>query len=240
MDQNKVGKYIKKLRLKKRLSQTELAKKLSITKQAISKWENGRGLPDIEMLKQLSNVFEVNVDDLLNGGAKEISKTKRNFIITLVIIILIISVILFFRLIGHNNFEFNSIASDNDSFSIKGVMAYNNEKKSIYISDIIYSASDSMEEEYVVAECILYEKDENSEKKLSQCGDINNHKEFNDEDADTLSNLLKDIEFNIDNYSCSCNRKNCNNLYLRINAVNIDNKIVTYNIPIQVNNNCKN
>jgi transcriptional regulator with XRE-family HTH domain len=54
MDQNKIGKYIKELRLKNNLSQSDLAKKLSVTNQAISKWENGRGIPDVEMLKQLS------------------------------------------------------------------------------------------------------------------------------------------------------------------------------------------
>ena len=71
MDQNKIGNYIKELRLKNNLSQSDLAKKLSVTNQAISKCENGRGIPDVEMLKQLSVIFNVNVDDILNGEEQD-------------------------------------------------------------------------------------------------------------------------------------------------------------------------
>lgn len=240
MDQNKIGNYIKELRLKNNLSQSDLAKKLSVTNQAISKWENGRGIPDIEMLKQLSLIFNINVDDLINGGEKLPQKnTKKYVLLSLGIIIFVISLIaLIIKISTNDNFEFNTIASDNDKFSIKGVIAYNKNKKSIYISDIKYAAADDKEEEYVVLECILYETEGNNEKKISQCGDINNHKEFEKKDAKTLSTLLKDVEFNIDDYSCSCSEKKCNNLYLKVNALDINNKTITYNIPIQVDNTC--
>lgn len=241
MDQNKIGAYIKELRLKNNLSQSDLAKKLSVTSQAISKWENGRGIPDIEMLKQLSIIFNVNVDELINGETQlPQKKTKKYILFTLGIIIFIIAfIILVAKLSTNDNFEFTSIASDNDKFSIKGVIAYNKNKKSIYISDIKYSAADNEQEEYVVAECILYETEGNNEKRISQCGDISNHQEFDKSEAKTLSNLLKDVEFNIDNYSCSCDEKNCNNLYLKINAIDTNNKTITYNIPIQVDNTCQ-
>ena len=79
MDQNKIGNYIKELRLKNNLSQSDLAKKLSVTNQAISKWENGRGIPDVEMLKQLSVIFNVNVDDILNGEQQLPKKNKFKY-----------------------------------------------------------------------------------------------------------------------------------------------------------------
>lgn len=238
MDQNKIGTYIKELRLKNNLSQSDLAKKLSVTNQAISKWENGRGIPDIEMLKQLSEIFNVNVDDLLNGEAKAEKKSYKKYVLLSlgVLIFILFFAILIIKSFERDNFEFNPITSFNDNFSIKGVIAYNKNKKSIYISDITYSDND--EEEYVVAECILYEIDGNIEKKLSQCGDISKHNEFDKKDAKTLSSLLNDVEFNIDNYSCSCDDIHCNNLYLKINAININNKTITYNIPIQVDNSC--
>ncbi len=244
MDQNKIGKYIKELREKNNLSQADLANKLAVTKQAISKWENGRGIPDIEMLKRLSTTFKVNIDDLVNGeeSPKEKASTnKKRYIMyaILLVLIVVISIISLGKIIPKDNFEFNTIASDNDKFSIKGVIAANKNKKSIYISDIKYSAPDSEQEEYVVAECILYETVGNTEKRLSQCGDINNHKTFDSKSAKTLSSLLKDVEFNIDNYSCSCDSNHCNNLYLRVNAINVDNKTITYNIPIQVDNKCE-
>lgn len=91
MDQNKIGNYIKELRLKNNLSQSDLAKKLSVTNQAISKWENGRGIPDVEMLKQLSVIFNVNVDDILNGEEQLPKKnTKKQVLLVLGIIIFII------------------------------------------------------------------------------------------------------------------------------------------------------
>lgn len=244
MDQNKIGKYIKELRIENNLSQGELANKLAVTKQAISKWENGRGIPDIEMLRKLSDIFNVNIDDLINGkkmpkSQKDMSKHKYIVYAITLTITAAIAIVLLVNIIPKDNFEFNSIASDNDKFSIKGVIASNKNKKSIYISDIKYSAPDSEQEEYVVAECILYETVGNIEKRLSQCGDISNHKNFDSKSAKTLSNLLKDVEFNIDNYSCSCGSTHCNNLYLRVNAININNKTITYNIPIQVDNKCE-
>lgn len=238
MDSKKIGAYIKELRIKNNLSQSQLAEKLSVTKQAISKWENGRGLPDIEMLKQLSTIFNVKIDEIIQG--EHIPKEKKNtpLIILTLITILIISV---FGIIlvknKTNNFVFNTIASDNDNFSIKGVIAYNQNKKSIYISDIKYSAVDN-EEKYVVAECILYEVNGNNEKKISQCGDINNSEHYSKDEATTLTSLLKNVEFNIDSYTCSCGRTDCNSLYLRINAINVNDKTVTYNIPIQIDNKC--
>lgn len=239
MDSKKIGTYIKELRIKNNLSQGQLAEKLSVTNQAISKWENGRGLPDIEMLKQLSSIFNVKIDEIIQG--EHISKEKKNtpLIILTLIIILIISVFGIIILVKNNtnNFVFNTIASDNNNFSIKGVIAYNQNKKSIYISDIKYSAVGN-EEKYVVAECILYEVNGNNEKKISQCGDINNSEHYSKDEATTLTGLLKDVEFNIDSYTCSCGKTDCNSLYLRINAINVNDKTVTYNIPIQIDNKC--
>ena len=47
MDQEKIGKFLKKLRLDKNLTQEQLANKLNVSDKTISKWENGRGLMDI-------------------------------------------------------------------------------------------------------------------------------------------------------------------------------------------------
>ena len=56
MNQEKVGQNILRLRKKYKLSQSELANLLGVTNQAISKWENGRGIPDIEFLAKYINV----------------------------------------------------------------------------------------------------------------------------------------------------------------------------------------
>ena len=67
MDQEKIGKFIKLKREELNLTQEELANKLHVTNKTISKWENGRGLMDITMLKPVSNVLGVSIVELING-----------------------------------------------------------------------------------------------------------------------------------------------------------------------------
>ena len=61
------GKKIKKLRTDNGLTQDELAEKIYVTRTAISKWESGRGFPNIESLKAISKFFSVSLDELLSG-----------------------------------------------------------------------------------------------------------------------------------------------------------------------------
>lgn len=68
MDQYSVGRFIAKLRKEKNLTQRDLAEKLGITNQAVSKWERGENLPDISILMELAKIFNVTVDELLKGN----------------------------------------------------------------------------------------------------------------------------------------------------------------------------
>lgn len=65
---NKIGQYIKKLRKEKGLTQTQLADKLNISFQSVSKWEVGETLPDTNILLSLCNELGTTVDTLLSGG----------------------------------------------------------------------------------------------------------------------------------------------------------------------------
>lgn len=67
MNQEKIGKFITECRKEKKLIQTELANKLGITDKAISKWENGRCMPDISLLKELCSILDVSINELLSG-----------------------------------------------------------------------------------------------------------------------------------------------------------------------------
>lgn len=67
MDNKKFGDFIKKLRKEKQLTQKELGEKLNITDKAISKWERGLSFPDIAVLKDLAEFFEIDISELLNG-----------------------------------------------------------------------------------------------------------------------------------------------------------------------------
>ena len=73
---------IQELRKQKGLTQEELAEKLYVSRTAISKWESGRGYPNIESLKAIAKFFSVTVDELLSSGevltiAEEDSKRKE-------------------------------------------------------------------------------------------------------------------------------------------------------------------
>lgn len=67
MNVKKVGEFIKQKRKEKNLTQKELAEKLSITDRAISKWERGICCPDISLLKNLSSILDISINELLAG-----------------------------------------------------------------------------------------------------------------------------------------------------------------------------
>lgn len=67
MDNKKFGDFIKELRKEKQLTQKELGEKLNITDKAISKWERRLSFPDIAVLKDLAEFFEIDISELLNG-----------------------------------------------------------------------------------------------------------------------------------------------------------------------------
>ena len=69
MDNIKIGNYIKELRIKNKLTQKDLADKLCISFQAVSKWELGETLPDTSILLDLAKILNTSVDLILNGGA---------------------------------------------------------------------------------------------------------------------------------------------------------------------------
>lgn len=82
----KLSDYLKQYRKENNLTQEALANELYVTKQAVSKWENDRGLPDIETYKDLSRLLGVSVDTLLGLEEKEPQK-KTNSKVFLVIVL---------------------------------------------------------------------------------------------------------------------------------------------------------
>lgn len=65
MNQERIGKFIAEQRKDKNLTQEQLAEKLGITKNAVSKWERGLGLMDMSLLKPLSDILDVNINEIL-------------------------------------------------------------------------------------------------------------------------------------------------------------------------------
>ena len=77
------GDKLKKLRTDNNLTQDELAEKIMVTRTAISKWETNRGYPSIDSLKELSKLFDISIDELIqdsdveNNRQLEIAKNRK-------------------------------------------------------------------------------------------------------------------------------------------------------------------
>ncbi|NLC48436.1 MAG: helix-turn-helix domain-containing protein [Tenericutes bacterium] len=233
MDQDKIGKFIKYIRKQNNLTQQELAKKLGVTFQAVSKWENGKNIPDISILKEISKEFNVDINEILEG--KRISKKNKrtNNLITyfILVILLVLSIILFYK-VSTKDYEFKTLSSTCENFDISGIAAYNKEKSSIYISSINYCGSEK-NDKYKNIECVLYEENGNVEVKIDQCKTENTNET-------TLDEYLKNIRFNIDKYSTSCSSFKEAKIYLQINATDLNDKVITYKVPINLDSDCQN
>ena len=77
MEQEKFGKFIKEIRKNNNLTQKQLADKYGVTYQAVSKWENGKNMPDIMLIKQMSKDFNIELEDMFEGEYKSAAKKKK-------------------------------------------------------------------------------------------------------------------------------------------------------------------
>lgn len=70
MDQQKTGSFLKELRREKGITQEQLAEEFHTTNRSVSRWENGRSLPDISLLVELADFYDVDVRELIDGERK--------------------------------------------------------------------------------------------------------------------------------------------------------------------------
>ena len=77
MNQIKIGKFIAECRRRNNLTQMQLAEKLNITDRAISKWENGKAMPDSSIMLDLCKELKINVNELLSGEVIEMENYNK-------------------------------------------------------------------------------------------------------------------------------------------------------------------
>lgn len=231
MNQEKIGSLIKKIRKENNLTQQDFAKKYGVTYQAVSKWENGKNIPDIALLKEICSDYNIDINELLDNNYKV---KKKNIPLLILIGILAITFITIFLLITNKNesFHFKTLSSSCNNFTIKGTLAYNNNQSSIYISNIDYCGGDD-KIKYKKIECILYEKEKDNVTKLIK-------KSTSKESNITIEEYLKDFTFKINNYDRLCKTYSKNSLYLTIKATDNNDKVTTYDIPLTINDDCFN
>lgn len=235
MDQERIGKFIKEIRKKNNLTQKELADRYNVTYQAVSKWENGKNLPDKSLIKQMSKDFNISIDDLFEGEySKKNLKKKNIYIISLTIIFITIIIGIVLLIINKNDndsFEFKTLSANCSNFNISGSIAYNDSKSSIYISNVSYCGGDD-NTEYTSIKCTLYEKNKDSSKVIDNYNYDKNNKI-------TLEDFLKEVSFTIDNYQKVCKSYTKDSLYLEIEATDESNQITTYKIPLTLEDKCQ-
>lgn len=227
MDQEKIGKFIKEIRLREKLSQQKFAEKYGVTYQAVSKWETGKNIPDIAILKQMCREYHMNLDDFLET---KVPNKKKIWIFYLLFICIFVIGCIFHYQKRESPFELKGLASTCDNFNLYGSIAYNNNKSSIYISNITY-CGETNHDLYQTIECTLYESNGKQQTKIGKY-------DYKGETAITLDTFLQDLKLNVDNYEKTCKVYKENSLYLEIDAVEENGKIVTYKIPLKLEDDC--
>lgn len=240
MDAVQIGNFIKNLRKKNNLTQKQFADKLGVTYQAVSKWETGKSIPDIILLKEISKIFSVNINELLEGEKKEecpktitlLSSVTKKYLLLIgcVLLVILLLILGIFRSNQNNDFYFKTMTSSCNDFILTGSVAYNEDKTSIYISDVEYCGkpNDTLYKEF---DCYLYEDYQNTKTKISSCNGKSG--------AMKLEEFLDTIKINVNNYVASCKLFSSSSLYLEINATDLTDQKISYEIPIRLEDNCK-
>ena len=225
MNQEKIGQVIKEIRTKNNLSQQAFAEKFGVTYQAVSKWENGKNIPDIATLKEICKEYNLKLEDLLD--AKISSKQKNNllkwFLLVIILLIIVLIIVLIFK---NNDFEFKTLSTSCNDFTVNGSIAYNDTKSSIYISHITY-CGEMDSNKYKKIQCVLYES---NDKVKTEIGRYN----YEEESGITLEEFLKEVNFNVE----TCKLYSEDSLHLEIDATTVEDEDIFHKVPLKLVDNC--
>ncbi|MBQ7240018.1 MAG: helix-turn-helix transcriptional regulator [Bacilli bacterium] len=224
MNQEEIGKKIKQIRIDNNLTQREFSDILGVTYQAVSKWENGKNLPDISIMKDICDKYNYKLDELLGNSYKAKKNNKLKYVIIAIIIVIFLSVL--FLIIKHtNNFHFGTINTSCPEFKITGSIAYNSNKTSIYISDLKYCGDSKDNTIYKRIESTLLISKNNVDRNIY---------------TDTKENMTLDDY--LDNFSIQVNSNICltfdGDLSLSIYAYDSNDKATIYRIPLSMSDSC--
>lgn len=230
MDTEKVASLIKTLRQKDNLTQNEFAKKYGVTYQAVSKWENGKNLPDVALLKEICSDHNISLDEVLGT---QVSKKKNKNLIILISTLAVLTLIIVCTIMCHSNdseINFKTVTSNCEDFNIFGSLAYNKNNSHLHLSNVTYCGGDDTSK-YTKIECNLYEQKDNVLKVLDTC-------KYKYDGVISLESYLEKIDFDLEDFSKNCNDYDNSSLYIEINATDENNKTTTYKIPLNLSKTC--
>lgn len=180
MNQEKIGNFIKKLRIDNNMSQKALADKIPINREAISKWECGRTIPDSSTILRLCEIFNVSADEIMYGEYKKkdnktefdnlsliiyderntiykkFNKTSKFFLVTFILLIIsIFTFLLYYFFNSYDSVKIYTIESgQGDIFLTDGIITLTGEN--IYFKLGNFNGIDEDDISKVV---VYYEKD---------------------------------------------------------------------------------
>lgn len=226
MNPEKIANLIKNLRKKSGLTQSEFAEKYHVSYQAVSKWENAKSIPDIAILKQICEDYNISLDTLTKN-----KNSNKTVIISAALVILTILASFVIHHFKSEDFTFKTITSNCSNFNISGNIAYNKNKSFLNLSNITYCGGED-DKNYKFISCTLYEKKSNDLIKSLDEVTYDNNKSIK------LEKFLKDVEFSLDNFSKECAAYNDSSLFLKIKAVDENNNDILYEVPLNLKEIC--
>lgn len=156
MDQIHIGKFIAERRESKKINQIELAEKLGVTNKAISKWENGRGMPDYSLFKPLCKELDISVSELLNGELdtknkqnkedaitnyisykEKIHKRKSIILVISILVILLTSILAIYFINSYKKISIYELSGESENFKYEnGLLVKSNIKTILELGNL--------------------------------------------------------------------------------------------------------
>ena len=172
MNQEKIGKFIAKERKHKKLTQKELADKLRLSEKTISKWECGKGLPEVSLMQPLCKELNISVNDLLNGEKDtnkeqaiidyvnyEKKKSKKKIIIITTISMLLITFILLTTIYFFNNYgkiTAYELSGSTENFSLTGALFIKSNQNNVLNTGKLTINNEEIKDEDIKAISLSY------------------------------------------------------------------------------------
>ena len=234
MNQENINKFISKERKNKELTQKELADKLNISEKTVSKWECGKGLPEVSLMQPLCKELDISVNELLNGAKDpqedkaiieyvkyEKKKSKKKIItltiVSLLLITFILSTIIYFFGNYGKTAVYQLYGESKNFHYTDGLFIKSNTKNVLVSGELIIKNSEKLKEEDIIS-VILKNEDQVIVGGATNISiEDNGYNEiFSKEKIDNIDNWYLEVTFEDDSGT-------------KIEKIKINNKIIIKN-----------
>ena len=157
-------------RKRKNLTQEELAKRLNVTRQAVSNWENDKNYPNVEILKSIAKELDLKLNDVLEIDNKALKRKHRKRLIILsiiFIIVLIVLIVMLFSILKRNKIAVYTFSIESDDVNINGGTLVLSRVKNYLAIGSITSNTIPIDNDTTIR---LYQSLDSKERLIIECG----------------------------------------------------------------------